>query len=64
MLPQAGVAMGLAALLTTELAAFSEGGELAALGITIALATTIVFEIIGPIGVRFAITRAGEARRK
>jgi len=64
MLPQAGVAMGLAALLTTELAAFSEGGELAALGITIALATTIVFEIIGPIGVRYAITRAGEARRK
>jgi Kef-type K+ transport system membrane component KefB len=64
MISQAGVAIGLAALLTTELAGLPEGAILATLGITVILATTIVFEIIGPIGVRYAIFKAGEARRK
>jgi Kef-type K+ transport system membrane component KefB len=59
-LSQAGVAIGLAAFAGSELAPL--GGEaLATQAITLIMATTVVFEIIGPIGVRYAITKAGEA---
>jgi Kef-type K+ transport system membrane component KefB len=55
---QAGVAIGLALMAGVE---FPEFPEFGALLITTIAATTVVFEIIGPIGVRYAITRAGEA---
>ena len=64
MFPQGGLAVGLMALLGAEIASFPGGAELAALGITTIMATTIIFEIIGPIGVRFAIFKAGEAKRR
>lgn len=59
-LSQAGVAIGLAALAGSELG----GAQIAATAITLVMATTVVFEIIGPIGARYAITKAGEARRE
>lgn len=60
LLSQAGVAIGLAILVSHELAGLPSGEELGALAITIITATTVVFEIIGPIGVRYAVTRSGE----
>jgi Kef-type K+ transport system membrane component KefB len=63
-LSQAGVAIGLAALVAAELHAYgSTGIYLGSLALTIITATTVVFEIIGPIGTRFAITKAGEATK-
>ncbi|MDI6841131.1 MAG: cation:proton antiporter [bacterium] len=63
MLSQAGVALGLAYLIVREFASLGDAGEkMATLAITIIAATTIAFEIIGPIGVKFAITKAGEIR--
>ncbi len=60
-LSQAGVAIGLAILATREFGALGdEGQHLALLVINTIAATTIVFEIIGPIATKFAISRAGE----
>jgi len=60
-LSQAGVAIGLAVLAAGEFASLGEGGRaLAAAVINTIAATTILFEVIGPIGTRFAISRAGE----
>ncbi|RKY25433.1 MAG: hypothetical protein DRP62_01200 [Planctomycetota bacterium] len=60
-LSQAGVAIGLAVLAAGELEPLGKAGEILAVAVvnTIA-ATTILFEIIGPIGTRFAISKAGE----
>ena len=60
-LSQAGVAIGLAVLAAGEFNSLGEGGQTLAVAIvnTIA-ATTILFEIIGPIGTKFAISKAGE----
>ena len=57
---QAGVAIGLAAKVGPELSAYVGGASLGALMITTIAATTIVFEIIGPLGAKYAITKAGE----
>jgi Kef-type K+ transport system membrane component KefB len=62
-LPQAGVALGLALLASHKLVELGKP-ELAGLVITTITATTVVFEIIGPIGTRFALVSSGEARRK
>ncbi len=58
-LPQAGVALGLALLASNKLS--STNPEMAGWIITTITATTIIFEIIGPIGARFALIRSGEA---
>lgn len=60
-LSQAGVAIGLAVLAASEFDSLGEEGQRLAITVvnTIA-ATTILFEIIGPIGTKFAISRAGE----
>jgi len=34
------------------------------MAITIIAATTVVFEIIGPMGVRYAVNRAGEVENE
>ena len=60
---QAGVQLGLVALAGSILAPLPGGKELAALGLTIVIATTIVFQIIGSVGVRLALTRAGETTK-
>jgi Kef-type K+ transport system membrane component KefB len=64
LLSQAGVAIGLAILANNELSAYSETAYLGALIITIITITTVFFEILGPIGVRYALTKAGEAHDK
>ena len=65
LLPQAGVAIGLAILATKEFGALgSEGQHLAVLVINTIAATTIIFEIIGPIATKFAISKTGEIGKK
>ncbi|MCK4308169.1 hypothetical protein KAW50_08100 [candidate division WOR-3 bacterium] len=60
-LSQAGVAIGLAILVTREFSSFGTAGQdLAILVINTIAATTIVFEILGPIAAKIAITKAGE----
>jgi len=61
-LSQAGVAVGLAYLVDIHLSTFGMvGKEIGALVITTILSTTIIFELIGPLGVKYAITKAGES---
>ena len=62
-LSQAGVAIGLALLASHKLTTIGMS-ELGSLVITTIAATTVIFEIIGPLSARFAIIRAGEARTK
>jgi len=57
LLSQAGVAIGLAMIVQRE---FGLYGELATVTITIITATTIIHEILGPLGVKYAIGKAGE----
>ncbi|NIM02838.1 cation:proton antiporter [bacterium] len=57
LLSQAGVAIGLAMIVQRE---FGVYGELATVTITIITATTIIHEILGPVGVKYAIAKAGE----
>ena len=64
LLSQAGVAVGLAVMVAGELSSYEGGTDLGVMAITIIAATTVVFEIIGPIGVRYAVSRAGEAERE
>jgi len=59
-LSQAGVAIGLALLASNRLADLGKP-ELGTLIVTTIAATSVVFEIIGPLSARFAIMRAGEA---
>ena len=60
-LSQAGVAIGLASLISVDLGSLPTGAELGAIAVTIIAATSVVFEIIGPIGTRFALLKSGEA---
>lgn len=61
---QAGVAIGLASMVVGELSAYGEIGQyLGSLAITVITATTVVFEIIGPIGIRYAVGKAGEMKK-
>jgi len=57
MLPQAGVAMGLAFLATQELSGYELGGTI----ITLATTTTIVFGLLSPPLVQYAVRKAGES---
>jgi Kef-type K+ transport system membrane component KefB len=54
LIPQAGVALGLAIMAKAELPSMGN------LIFTTIIATTVVFELIGPFCTKFAITRAGE----
>jgi Kef-type K+ transport system membrane component KefB len=64
-LSQAGVAIGLAMLVSKD---FSDlgiaGNRIASLIVNTIAATTLVFEIIGPITTKFAIWRAGEINQQ
>jgi hypothetical protein len=60
-LSQAGVAIGLAVMVTREFSLLGEiGKNLSLLVINTIAATTIIFEIIGPITAKIAIVKAGE----
>lgn len=64
-LSQAGVAIGLSLLVSSEFASFGEAGkEVATIIISTIAATTIIFELIGPITTKFAISRAHEIGKR
>jgi Kef-type K+ transport system membrane component KefB len=64
LLSQAGVAIGLALDAAARFSAYGpQGKALGALVISVITATTFVVQIIGPICVKFAISRAGEIGR-
>lgn len=58
---QAGVALGLAVLISDKLAAFGVP-EMGLLILNTITATTIVFQIFGPLSIKWAVERSGEAR--
>ncbi len=61
LLSQAGVAIGLALDASKRFTPLGEDGEaLGTLIISVITATTFIVQIFGPIGVKFAISRAGE----
>jgi Kef-type K+ transport system membrane component KefB len=61
LLSQAGVAIGLSLSIANRFDAYgTEGEELGTLVITVITATTFIVQLIGPIMVKHAITRAGE----
>ena len=61
LLSQAGVAIGLALASAARFSQYGEEGKaLGSLVINVITATTFVVQIIGPIAVKFAITRVGE----
>ncbi len=63
-LSQAGVAIGLAIMATREFSTLGpQGKDLSILVINTIAATTIFFEIIGPVATKFAIRQAGEIRQ-
>ena len=59
LVPQAGVAIGLA---TTSNKLFNENGasETASLILAVVLTSTLIYELIGPLVAKFALTKAGE----
>ena len=60
-LSQAGVAIGLSLLVVREFSSYGKMGEqLSSIIVTTIAATTIFFEILGPITTKIAITKAGE----
>jgi Kef-type K+ transport system membrane component KefB len=64
-LSQAGVAVGLALMVGRDLGGLGpDGARIALLAINTIAATTIVFEIIGPITTKIAITAAGEVGKQ
>jgi hypothetical protein len=61
LLSQAGIAIGLALECRTRFAELGEeGAALGNLVLNVITATTLVVQIVGPIGVKLAISRAGE----
>jgi len=64
-LSQAGVAVGLAILVGREFGGLGAvGSSLAVLAINTIAATTIIFEIIGPLTTKVAIIKSGEAGKR
>jgi len=62
LLSQAGVAIGLALSIANRFDAYGEAGvQLGQMVINVITATTFVVQIVGPIMVKFAVVRAGEA---
>lgn len=61
---QAGVAMGLAVQAWHEFQAYGvEGFQVGLLVINVIAATTLIFQVIGPVLTKFAVVRAGEVGR-
>jgi len=62
LLPQAGVAVGLALMAAQQLSATGteEGRRLAVIVINTITASTIFFEVLGPVATKMALVRAGE----
>jgi hypothetical protein len=64
LLSQAGVAIGLALASSNRFCVYgAEGEALGNLILSVITATTFIVQIIGPVGVKLAISRAGEIGR-
>ena len=59
LLPQAGVAIGMAAICARTLPA-----ELASAITTVVLCATLIYELVGPIVTKLALSAAGEIEKK
>jgi len=57
-IPQAGIAIGLA----LSLLEYSELEDVALLALNVILASTLIYEVVGPFATRYALVKAGEAR--
>ncbi len=55
LMPQAGVAIGMATLASTQL-----GGGFGPQVLTVILSATLIYELVGPLSAKFALKRAGE----
>lgn len=63
LLSQAGVAIGLSLLVIRQFSPYGiEAKDIALLVVTIIAATTIIFEIVGPITAKIAIRKSGESK--
>ena len=60
LVPQAGVAIGLANTANTLFGAIPETQETAGLILAIILTSTLIYELIGPLVSKYALTKAGE----
>ena len=60
LIPQAGVAIGLATTASTLFSVKEETQAVGALIIAIILTSTLVYELIGPMVSKFALHKAGE----
>ncbi len=60
LVPQAGVAVGLALILSHQ-AAYADTGHII---VNVILGTTLLYELVGPLTARFALERAGELHIK
>lgn len=58
LLPQAGVAIGMSLIIVTKLPEY--GSQIRA----VVLAATLIYELIGPLLTKFALTKAGEIEKK
>lgn len=58
-IPQAGIAVGLALSLLHR----PELENIALLVLNVILASTLIYEILGPMATRYALIKAGEARQ-
>lgn len=59
LLPQAGVAIGMAQMVSMSL-----GGEVAEKVTAVVLCATLIYELVGPLITKIALTKAGEIERK
>jgi len=65
LLSQAGVALGLAVLVSEHLAQYgAEAAEMGLLILNTITATTIIFQIFGPLAIQWAVDRSGESQIK
>ena len=63
-MPQAGVAIGLATTANAQLSSTPETAELGALIIAVVLTSTLVYELVGPMISKFALTKAGDIAKE
>lgn len=59
LLPQAGVAIGMAQVVSISL-----GGETAEIVTAVVLCATLIYELVGPVITKMALTKAGEIEKK
>lgn len=64
LIPQAGVAIGLASTASSVLGESQAGTEVGAMVLAVILTSTLIYELTGPLVTKAALTKAGEIKRK